>query len=59
MPQFTLRDLFVTTTLVALGVQGLLWSSRMPHTLGETTGICCSFGLIAVGLGLPFYRDWR
>ena len=57
LPRFSLRELFLTTTLIAIGVGGCVWVCR---TLGasdpalEASIFLVSLGLIGAGIGTPF-----
>ena len=60
-PQFTLRDMFWMTTLIAVGVTGLRFTIRWGEMAGtlQSAGIVLSYSLISVGLAVPFMREWK
>ena len=55
--QFTLRDLFLTTTLIAVGVGGLVWFFKNPsYGMDYVPVAFVSVGIIGAGIGTPFHR---
>ena len=57
--QFTLRDLFLATTLIAVGVGGVVWSVRKEHGLLDPLAgitVIASAAMIGAGIGTPFQR---
>ena len=60
--QFTLRDLFLMTTLIAVGVGGISWIGTHREFLDSGAGpllgfaiISISIALIGAGAGMPFH----
>ena len=61
--QFTLRDMFLATTLIAVGVGGIIWLRNSFDNFSEVAKfpICFAVGvpslaMIGAGLGTPFRK---
>ena len=69
LPQFTIRDLLLSTALIAAGIGDFLLLFRLPEALMNSLGILPAFlflvsiylssgALIGAGLFLPFGKTW-
>ena len=57
--QFSLRDLFLATTLIAFGVGGICIADRWYNALGEHIVVLICLGsaaAIGAGIGAPFHK---
>ena len=58
--QYSLRDLFLMTTLIAVGVAGIVWFIRsFGHGIDDLPRIAvaiASAGSIGAGIGAPFHK---
>ncbi len=59
--QFSLRDLFLAMTLIAVGIGGLVWCMRVygPRRGDASLPFAMAFAFIAIigaGIGAPFQR---
>jgi hypothetical protein len=64
MPRFTIRDLLIATTLIAVGAGPLgfvhYYGRAMPLEYLRWAGLAVEVGIILIGVGLflPFKRPW-
>ncbi len=63
LPRFTLRDMFVATTLIAVGIGGGIFTVRYLNThkdAGSSTlfVLLACVAVIGAGIGTPFHQKW-